>query len=37
MNIDDEWAIEGLVKKYKQNWDAMRRDHKLNTFQWTVA
>ncbi|CAD8107397.1 unnamed protein product [Paramecium primaurelia] len=36
MNIDDEWAIEALVKKYQQNWEAMKRDHKLNTFQWTA-
>lgn len=35
MNIDEEWAVESLVRKHKKDWEAMRRDHKLNTFQWT--
>lgn len=32
LTIDEEWAIEGLVEKYKTDWLAMKRDHKLNSF-----
>lgn len=37
LTIDEEWAVEGLYKKYGINYEQWRRDHKVNTFQWTAV
>lgn len=37
LTVDEEWAIEGLVKKHKTDWNGMKFDHKTNTFQWTAV
>lgn len=36
LSVDEEWAVEGLYKKYGIKFDAQSKDHKVNTFQWTA-
>ncbi|KAL4469580.1 hypothetical protein ABPG74_004833 [Tetrahymena malaccensis] len=35
INIDEEWAVEKIVAKYKTNFSKAYLDHKVNTFMWT--
>lgn len=33
--IDEAFVIQRMVKKHKQNYEAMKKDLKLNKFMWT--
>lgn len=35
LTTDEEWAVEGLFKKFGISFALQSKDHKFNTFQWT--
>lgn len=37
MNLDEKFAIEKLVKRYKEDFNKMVKDIKINKFQWNMT